>query len=63
MINIPLKVRILEQFRSQRAFAEKMIIHESLVSNVVRYRWILTTEEQRRWAIVLDCNIEEIFFT
>lgn len=63
MINIPLKVRILEQFGSQRAFAVKMVKHESQVSNVVRGRWILTTEEKRRWSKFLDCNIEEIFFT
>jgi transcriptional regulator with XRE-family HTH domain len=61
MLNMPLKIRILETFPSQAVFAEVLGVDDTLVSRVVRGRRLLSLSLQDRWAKALGCTRQEIF--
>ncbi len=61
MINIRLRLKIIEYFGNQSIFAKKLNIQDSVVSLVVRGRYNLTVDEQLSWAKELDCKKENIF--
>jgi len=59
--NFLLKIAILQRFGTQRKFARKIRVHESIISGVVKGRINLTPEEQEQWAEKLGCTRGEIF--
>ncbi|MBW1706589.1 MAG: helix-turn-helix transcriptional regulator [Deltaproteobacteria bacterium] len=61
MLNLKLKVKILETFQNQSDFALHMKLHESAVSSVVRGRRKLSQESQEEWAKALGCETKNIF--
>jgi len=58
---LDLKFRILEKYRSQADFAQKLGEHESRISRVIHGRSKLSDFEKRAWANALDCQLREIF--
>ena len=60
-MNIRLKLKIIEQFRTQADFAMEIGGNESLVSRVIRGRRVLPAEKKEQWAKVLKCESREIF--
>ena len=61
MLNIALKLNILQKFPSQVEFAIKLEISESVVSRVIRGRIVLNDREKKIWANVLDCTVDQVF--
>jgi hypothetical protein len=61
MINIKLKIKIVERFEFQTRFARKISFSDSVVSLVVRGRYVLSNKEKLIWANALMCNVEDIF--
>ena len=62
-MNKKLKAKIIECFGTQADFSEAIDEDESLISRIVRGRRILPIEQQRKWARILNCNINDIFET
>ena len=60
-VNLPLKVKILEKYRFQVDFAEKLGLDESNVSRVIHDRKTLSAAEQRTWADALGVSKRDIF--
>ena len=60
-MNIPLKVKIIENYGSQWKFASVLKIDDSIVSKVVRERKPLADAKKRLWAQKLKCGVEDIF--
>jgi transcriptional regulator with XRE-family HTH domain len=60
-MNIKLKIKIIEQFKTQADFAAEIGENESIVSRTIRGRRKLSAERQRAWADALHCDLEEIF--
>lgn len=56
-----LKAAIFTVFGSQADFARVLRVHESDVSRVVRGRRSLPLEEKKRWAMVLDRPVDDLF--
>ena len=52
-----IKLEILKNFERQADFAERLGIHESKVSQVLRGRRKLDIEAAERWASVLGCDV------
>ena len=61
MLNMPLKIRIIERYQTQADFAQEIGIDDSLVSKVVRGRRSLSEEDQIKWANALGHKVEDIF--
>jgi len=60
-MNLKLKFRIIELFGNQANFAQKMGLHESLVSRVVRGRRSISKEYQKKWARILRQDVKDLF--
>jgi len=60
-MNLRLKGKIIEKFRTQGDFADFIEIREYIVSRVVTGRKTLSVEDQIRWADALNCQREEVF--
>lgn len=60
-INMRLKLKIIEVFRSQTRFAYELGEDEGLVSRIVNGWRQLPPEKQQQWAKVLGCRIEDVF--
>jgi hypothetical protein len=60
-MNWKLKRRIIDLYSTQADFSKAAHVDEALVSKVVRNRKKLSKEEQKRWAVHLRCNREQIF--
>ena len=61
-MNVRLKIRILEAFKSQWLFASRVGAHESDVSRVIHGRRKLSPGSKRLWADALGCKSpSEIF--
>ena len=63
LMNLKLKIKILEKFGSQADFAQKLNIDETVISRIVRGRKDLPDDKKRLWAKVLHCNPDDIFNT
>ena len=61
MMNIRLRLKIIECFGNQSRFASKLSIQDSVVSLVVRGRYNLTSEEKSIWADALKCDVSDVF--
>ena len=55
-MNIQLKVKIIEICGSQSDFAQKIGVHESTISRVIRGRKSLSPEEIEVWSKALRCD-------
>lgn len=62
-INWQLKKRISEICGSQADFSKIARVPEATISKVIRGRQGISVSEQRRWAVLLRCEPEEIFQT
>ena len=60
-IKLYLKFKILEKYRTQADFAQKLGNHESKISRVIQGRQILSDLEKRTWANALNCSPKDIF--
>ena len=60
-MNLKLKMRILEVYKTQSDFAHVHNIDESKVSRVVQERKKLTWHEKAIWAEFLNCKVKDIF--
>jgi transcriptional regulator with XRE-family HTH domain len=60
-MNRKLKSKIVLKFGTQEDFAKAIDEKPSVISNIVRGRRILSSEKQLRWALMLDCPVNEIF--
>ncbi len=60
-MNLKLKSKIIEMFRTQADFAAVVKVHESDVSRTVRGRRKLPATEQKRWAAALGTEPERLF--
>lgn len=60
-MNLSLKLKILEMFKSQSDFADAVNADESLVSRIIRGRRKLKPEKQMIWAKALGCKKKDIF--
>lgn len=60
-MNQALRVEIIRSYGSQWRFAQRLDLHESYVSMVVRGRRNLSDEEKTRWAKALGVKVGEIF--
>ena len=61
MMNIKLKVKIIEHFHTQSDFAQAMGVDESAVSRAIRNRRLPKPGEQEKWARFLGSSAQEIF--
>lgn len=61
VMNRGLRLKIVEHFGSQIAFAHRLKIDPGLVSRIVRGWRALSEKEQIRWAKALDSTPEELF--
>ena len=52
------KIEILKIFPTQSDFAERLKVHESKVSQVLRGRRKLSKEDAAMWSNILKCNPE-----
>lgn len=60
-VNLELKSRIIANYGTQYAFAEKVGADESLVSRVIRGRKTLNFKAQRQWAKLLKSSPKKLF--
>jgi transcriptional regulator with XRE-family HTH domain len=60
-MNKKLKAKIIESFGTQSDFADACKIRESQISRVIHGREELDPEDQRWWARLLKCKVEDIF--
>ena len=60
-MNLKLKAKIIEKFGTQADFAAATKDDETLVSRVIRGRRFLSTEDQKTWAALLDCEPNQLF--
>jgi plasmid maintenance system antidote protein VapI len=60
-MNLKLKMKIIERFRTQADFAAVIGTHEAVISKVVNNRRRLPVEEQAKWAKKLGTTAEELF--
>ena len=51
------KLEILKNFERQADFAERLGIHESKVSQILRGRRKLSVSAAEQWAAVLGCDV------
>jgi|GEM_PF-1702599 len=58
-MNMRLKLRIIEQYGTQRKFAQTLGVPESVVSNAVR--GAASPRHKERWAEALNCTVDDIF--
>jgi len=56
-----LKIACLEQGIPQRKLARMVGIHESVLSNAIAGRWVLTELQQKRIAEILNKPSEDLF--
>ncbi len=56
-----LRIAILTEFQTQADFAQHLNVHESKISQVVRGRRELSSDQRAQWAKALDCEIKDIF--
>ena len=56
MKNLELKFEIFKQFGSQKAFAEKLKVHESVVSKIINGYHKLSQKKAARWETLLNCD-------
>jgi len=61
LMNLNLKLKILEKYQSQADFAISVGAHESLVSRIIRGRRRLDPEKQITWAEALNSTPRELF--
>lgn len=59
-MNKMLRLRIVEKFDNQSNFARELGVCESLVSQVVRGRRVLSDEDQHTWARMLETTMEAL---
>ncbi len=57
-MNKKLKAKIVERFESQANFAQILETHEAIVSRVIRGRRVLSLDDQKKWAAVLNCETD-----
>lgn len=60
-INMKLRLKIVEKFRSQIGFAYEIGEDETMVSRIVNGWRPLSPEKQREWAKALGCKVKDIF--
>ena len=60
-MNLNLKFRIYEKFKTQWRFAQAVQMHESDVSRVIAGRKIIPEDTKTNWAKILGCKVGEIF--
>ncbi len=56
-----LKIACIESGIPQRILAQRVGINESVLSNAIRGCWILSEEQQRKIASILEKPTEELF--
>lgn len=61
MINWTLKKAIIDRFRTQAEFSQKIEKPEPVISLVIRGRKRLSEAEQEKWACLLNCTAQELF--
>jgi DNA-binding XRE family transcriptional regulator len=60
-MNKTLKSLIVLKFGTQDDFAKQIGVSRSVISNVVQERRELSFEQKIKWAVVLGCDVNEIF--
>ena len=60
-MDLNLKLKILERYRSQADFASVVGMREPDISRVVHGRLKLSKDKPKEWAKALSCKPEEIF--
>jgi len=60
-MNIPLRIKIIERYKTQSDFAAAHRLTDSFVSRVVQGRRELSPKEQHQWARALKCKPSDIF--
>jgi len=63
MANKRLKGMIAGRFGTQVSFAREMKISETIVSAVIRGRYLLNANEKKHWANLLGCEPKDIFMS
>ena len=61
MINLKLKIRIIEVFGSQTKFANAVGMTEQKVSRIITGRTPINEEEKIEFALTLNSKVEDIF--
>ena len=59
--NVNLKSALLEAGVTQRELAKKVHLHETVISLVIRGRYVLDEGQRERIALVLGHPVEELF--
>ena len=59
--NTPLKLKIVEYYRTQKAFSKAVGTDPAVISGVIRGWRLLPKEDQKQWAKALKCRLEDIF--
>ena len=60
-MNRLLKAKMIEHYGSQWEFSKALGIHESFVSKIVTGARILSSEDQKKWADLLQSEVSELF--
>jgi len=60
-MNTVLKIKIIEQFKTQFSFARAVRTQEQTISRVVCGRQTLSDAEKKTWAKTLGCTTGDIF--
>ncbi len=59
-LNLKLKLKIIEKFKTQADFAEKLGIRDEILSRIVRGRRPLTDNEIKEWSQLLDVDVNSL---
>ena len=60
-MNLILKLKIMQVYRTQADFAQHVGTDDTLVSRIVRGRRKLDANNQQKWAAALGCEPSELF--
>ena len=60
-MNHRLKMQIRTMYLRQSEFAERVGKPPSSVSKIIHNKQELTKEEQKKWALILNCRVRDIF--
>jgi hypothetical protein len=60
-MNRKLKAKMIEYYGGQWKFAQKINVHESYVSGVVRGTKKLSDDGRKKWAKLLHSDLKELF--
>ena len=60
-MNMPLRLKIIENYKTHWRFARQIGFCESMISQVLHGRRNLSEADKQKWAGALKCRVKDIF--